>query len=238
MKTYVLNLPSCQERLADFQADYPSSLLPYEVWVAKTSEEIEIPDWWHGTPGMASNRQNFIDLFSACADGTEEFLIFEDDCVFSEDFATRFPSFLETVPADWEYLNLGPIHLQNTIYFPRAVVSGVLRPALAVCTHALLVRPSGAAKMRDALLDSCWGCKHITDQKLALLFFDSAFRGYSPVQPLCGQRGGFSTLRNCILLPEWGNAFRYINLADEVVKTPAMIAAEEAENTELIEETD
>ncbi|MDO4627829.1 MAG: hypothetical protein Q4C70_01465 [Planctomycetia bacterium] len=213
MKVYVLNLPEATQRLANITSCYPSDMPPFEVWVGKTGDEIEIPDWWKGSPRMASNRQNFIDLFDACASGTENFLILEDDCVFAENFKTKLDAFLEEVPDDWEYLNLGACHLQHNLLPPKQISENVLRPKFPVCTHAILVKPTGATKARDIIIQEGWGGRHVTDQRIALLFYADLINGYSPLRNFAGQAGGQSTLCQIVRNgDDYFNDFRYIDL--------------------------
>lgn len=217
MKHYVLNLPEDTERLAAFRAGYPECLPPCEVWPGKTAEEIVVPDWWKTSPRFASHRQNFIDMMAACIADDEDYFIFEDDCLFAETFAADYAAFMAEVPTDWDLLNFLTRHAQNGFYWPRQISEHVLRPAYGYATSAIMVTPRGAARIKEILEREPWGCAHIAERQIALLYLDPEFRVYSPVENFTGQRGGWSTLCQCERGELWFNDFRYINLDGEMV---------------------
>ncbi|MDO4584886.1 MAG: hypothetical protein Q4D62_12380 [Planctomycetia bacterium] len=194
MKIYVLNMPKHTERLAGFQSRYPSEMPEFEVVTAKTPDEIEVPTWWKSTPSMASHRHNFIQLFDHCAQGTENHLIFEDDCLFCDDFKAKFDAFLAEVPDDWEMLNLGAELDLQRIYPSVQVTQNVIRPGFSYNTHAILITPQGAAKCRDCLAAEDWPGRHIPDRRLTILYRDATFKIYAPMVNLCGQAEGDSSL--------------------------------------------
>lgn len=217
MKTYVLNLPEDTARLESFRAGYPACLPTCDVWAAKTAEEIEIPAWWQRSPRFASHRQNFIDLMTACVADDETYMIFEDDCLFSETFEDDYNAFLAEVPHDWEMLNLCVHHAQNAVFLPQQISARVLRPRYGYTTSAILVTPAGARKVKENLELPDWGCGHVTERQLALLYLDPYFRIYSPLTHFTGQRGGWSTLCQREREEFWFNRFRYIDLHGNLV---------------------
>lgn len=194
MKIYVLNLETSTDRLEAFTQAYPKCLPPFEVWRAKTPDECEIPGWWRGSPEFFSNAQNVHDVFQTCANGNEDFLFFEDDCVFASDFQEQYERFLAEVPEDWEVLNFCTNHMMTAMYPPERISENVLRPRLGFNTNALLLRPSGAAKMAKQLEKKDWTCKHIAEQMLGYLYLDPEFKVYAPARNFVGQAGCWSEL--------------------------------------------
>ncbi len=217
MKCYVLNLETSTDRLADFTACYPDFLPAFEVWRAKPPEECETPEWWKGSPEFNSNRVNMLDVLTACAESGETFYFFEDDCCFSADAAERHEAFMRQVPSCWEVLNLCANHMVSGLYSPQRILPEVLRPRLAFNTNALVLKPSGAAKLKKALEKPAWPCRHIAEQPLGYAYLAPEMRAYSPYQNYIGQRGCWSELCRRYRAERWYNFFMLKDL-DGVVK--------------------
>lgn len=216
MKVYVLNTDAAAERFERFTTDYPAGFPAFTRRRAKTPEEVTAPKWFKYPAAYYANTVNFIEMFDECAAGTDPFLIFEDDCLFRPDFVEKFEDFMAEVPADWEYINFGPGHLQQNLYPPVQISENVLRPRYTFATHAIYVTPAGAKKCSDQLKKEPWGCVHIPDHQLGLLFLDPEFKVYAPLVTLCGQRAGLSSLTKREEPEKWLMGFKYRALDGKV----------------------
>lgn len=212
-------MEECTDRLASFTQKYPASLPAFERWNAKTAEDVQVPAWWMSPARYWANALNFIEMFEECAAGTEEFLIFEDDCIFRPDFDEKFAAFMQEVPQDWQFINLGPININCAIYPPKQVSANVLRPRYFHGTHAILVRPEFAKVCVEHLRKESWGTAHVADQRLGTLFINPAFtKVYSPLVSLCGQGEFESTLTGKTYGNRWFMNFKYVDLDGKIVQ--------------------
>lgn len=226
MKSYVLNLEASTERLEAFTQSFPDFLPPFEVWRAKTPDECETPAWWLGTPEFNSNRQNVLEVLTACAESGEIFYFWEDDCVFSFDAAERFEQFMRETPDDWETLNLCANHIASSLSPPKRISENVLRPRMAFNTNALILKPSGAAKMKRTLEAPDWPCRHVAEQPLGYLYLDPDFHAYAPFQNFIGQRGCWSELCRRFRGERWYNWFSFENQNGEILSAPGRYESE------------
>ncbi len=228
MKVFCLNMAADTERLESFTKNYPESLPKFERWDAKTADDVQIPSWWRTPARYWANALNFIEMFEACANGTEDFLIFEDDCIFRPDFNERFDLFLAEVPQDWQYLNLGPVNCQGAIYTPKLISENVLRPRYFNGTHAIMIRPEFAKVCADHLRREHWGTAHVCDQWLGTLFINPDFaKVYSPLVSLCGQGEFVSTLTGKTYADRWFMNYRYLDLSGNLQSAKDPYVSEE-----------
>lgn len=232
MKAYVLTMPNRTDRLSNFASQYPSSLPTCQTWVGKTASEVTAPDWWRGGEGALSRFRNLQEVLQACVSDNDNYLLFEDDCIFADDFGARYDEFLAEVPTDWDLLNFGCYQVDTLLYPPVQVAPHVLRPKFGMKLHALQITPAGAAKILAKLAESPWGCKHISSQQIARLYLDPTFVVYCPIANFVGQAAGWSDIANRDEPERWFNDFEYINLDGERAKTPTLIALEAARAVE------
>ena len=219
MKAYVLNLPEATDRLEAFTKNYPQSLPPFERWDMKTAEEVEVPYWWRTPARFWSNAQNFIDMFESCAAGDEPCMLFEDDCIFRPDFDEKYAAFMKEVPEDWEYITLGAFHRQKPLYPPFQVSENVLRPRYFFGTHAIMVKPAFAKKCAEHLKREHWGCRHVPDQHIGLMFINpDAVKVYCPLVSLCGQGAFKSHLTGRECTERWFMNFKYLDMDKKLVQ--------------------
>lgn len=220
MLTYVLNLKTSTERLKSFREVYPTSLPACKVWVAKPPEECSPPEWWRGTGPFWSHVENFKAVLAECIERDEDLLFFEDDCIFAEDFQEQFVRFMAEVPKDWEVLNLCTNNTASAIRPAVRLSEHVIKPQLGFNTNAMLIRPSGAAKMKAQLEKDSWPCKHIAEQILGYLYSDPDFKGYAPFQNFIGQADCWSELCRRTRGERWYNRFFYIDLDGRMKQAP------------------
>lgn len=219
MKSFVLNLETAKERLDIFQKEFPASLEKPTVWRAKPPEECSIPEWWRGSPEFWSNTENIQDILAFTKDQQENILLFEDDCIFSSDFETRWNTFINEVPDDYDLINLCALHMCSVPYPPVQVSPNVLRAKLGFNTNALIITPSGAAKMLNQIQKPNWRCRHICEQQLGYLYRDPSFTVYAPLQNFIGQRACYSSLCKRERGERWYNNFVYKDLDGKLHQT-------------------
>ena len=208
MKAYVINREIDTDRLASFTANYPSCLPECTVWVAKTGSDVDTPDWWQSSPNRWSLVQNFIDILSE--DNDEDIIIFEDDCIFVDDFETKYNEFMAAVPDDWDMIYLGA---QHTVP-PIKISDTVLKLTGSICGHAIIYRNSIKTQLADYFSAPNWGCIHMSDQRRAETVASGMFKAYSPITSLCGQSAGASTLINKYRGERWYSDYTYGVLDD------------------------
>ena len=226
MNTFVLNLKTSQKRLADFLAGFPSCLPCPEVWDAKPPENCTMPDWWKGTPAFWSHTENFCDVLKFTEQQKENTLFFEDDCIFADDFQTRWETFIHEAPDDFDTLNLCTYHVFSGITSPRQISPEVLRVACGFNTNAMLITPTGATKILQQLQKPNWPCKHICEQQLGYLYRDPEFIAYAPMQNFIGQRACYSELCKKDRTERWYNRFVYMGLDGKRHRTQGLYEKE------------
>lgn len=225
MRTYVLNLKTSTDRLTAFTLAYPSNLPDFQVWEAKPPEKCTSPEWWRGSGPFWSHTENFKEVLVFCEERNEEILFFEDDCVFASDFKERYDEFLAEAPDDWEVLNLCANNTASTLRPAKRLSENVIKPALGFNTNAMLIRPSGAAKMKAQLEKEKWPCRHIAEQILGYLYSDPDFKGYAPFQNFIGQAACWSELCERNRAERWYNRYFYIDLDGTMKLAPGKYEA-------------
>lgn len=74
------------------------------------------PANWKHTAGAYGCLLSHIAVVQEARDlGHESVLIFEDDAVFDPELQTKFPSFMEQVPSDWDMLYFGALHKDQPV---------------------------------------------------------------------------------------------------------------------------
>ncbi len=212
MNTFVLNLKTSQERLRDFYAGFPGCLEKPQVWEAKPPQSCTMPDWWRGTEAFWSHTENFCDVLKFTEQQQENTLFFEDDCVFADDFQTRWETFFHELPDDYDALNLCTYHVFSGISSPQQITPNALRIVCGFNTNAMVLTPAGASKMLRHLEKPAWPCKHICEQQLGYLYEDPNFIAYAPMQNFVGQRACYSELCKRDRPERWYNRFTYLGL--------------------------
>ena len=77
--------------------------------------------------------------------------IFEDDVVAHEDFATLFPRYWATVPADYEVIWLGHLPIYGSVACENAFTNRLLHEDFVWCTHAMIISKAGAERLASAM---------------------------------------------------------------------------------------
>ena len=205
MKVYVINIKERTDRLEQFKKNYPKCLPKPIVWNAKTGADVTAPDWWKSSANRWALVQNFIDILSE--DNNEDVLIFEDDCIFTDNFKSKYDTFMKAVPDDWDMIYLGAQHYSP----PRRISENVLKLDGSVCGHAIIYRNRIKQELIDYYNEPSWGCRHYPDLRRAMAMHSGKFICYSPIKSICGQSAGYSELSEFNRAERWYDRFTYID---------------------------
>lgn len=187
-RAVVINLESRPDRLNAFSRGAAEHGVDFDVW--KAQEEPL------GAIGCHASHRAILEALRDSRD--ESWAIFEDDCLFVDDFEERFHQFFNTVPIGWDALWLGGAHQEQPLRLGGGVslISNVrLSHAYVVSFRAvdslLSVRPQGMPGMDH--VDAIWS-RTLSGRKLT----------YSPELWLCGQSAGYSDITKTNLKERWG----------------------------------
>ena len=148
----------------------------------------------------------------ALMDGVDNYLVFEDDACFSEDFVERLPAVMAEVNAlkdGWDMLYLGGQHLYKETAPPwrYASTDNLLRCNNVNRTHALAINARFMVKYSQHIIHApdYIGAKddlHI-DHQIGNLHRHAVTLAAHPW--LCGQAGGPSNVNGQVKPEEWWN---------------------------------
>jgi hypothetical protein len=91
--------------------------------------------------------------------GHESVLIFEDDAVLDPEFETKFASFMEQAPSDWDMLYFGALHTDEPVKVRGNVSPNVFRISKANSTFAYALKHT----VFDAFLELNARAEHVLD---------------------------------------------------------------------------
>tara|TARA_R110002049_G_scaffold288423_1_gene470903 strand:+ start:79254 stop:80519 length:1266 start_codon:yes stop_codon:yes gene_type:complete len=199
-RAVVINLDRDANRLQRFYQALPDEW-PFpkpKRFSAIDGSRVPSPPWWvAGDAAWGCFRSHQCVIEQAINDGVESLLVLEDDAFCHEDFGSRFDSFVDELPADWQWVYLGGQHIQRERGLPIQVSEHVYRPFNAHRAHAYAIR--GLSTMRTIashLHDrDAWGEKHHIDHRFGEMHakFDGSL--YCPDRWLIGQEAGFSNIK-------------------------------------------
>lgn len=94
---------------------------------------VQLPANWKHTAGAYGCLLSHLSVVQQARElGHDSVLIFEDDAVLDPEFETKFNSFMEQVPSDWDMLYVGALHTDE----PERVRDSVFRISKANSTFA------------------------------------------------------------------------------------------------------
>ncbi len=194
-KSFVINLVFKTERLAKFQSSVPSCLAPVEVWRAIHGDTVQHPDWWTAGRGAWGCYRSHLQILEKCYnEGTESYLVFEDDAVFRDGFEQEYSRFIANLPDDWEMAYLGGQLLHEIAHPPKQVNEHCYLPYNVNRTHAFAVHKRGYHKLYRHLSTVPFvNCEHI-DHHLGRLHESARIKVYCPAKWLVGQDAGPSNI--------------------------------------------
>lgn len=188
-----MNLDRRPDRLERFRARFPAS------WPFQTPERVQAldglkvppPDDWPQQPGAWGCLRTHLQLWERALNNNESIFIFEDDCVFSEDFAARVGPFFAHLPADWQMVYLGGLHRAPKSHPPVKVNDHVHLGRAITTTYAYGIHRDFLPTLYKAALGMP---PHHIDQTLARLMAANTWRVYCPVPWLVGMDEGRSDI--------------------------------------------
>ena len=141
-KVFVVNLDCRPDRWKRFQERATAAgVTGYERYRAIEGDKCHHPQWWRAGNGAWGCLMTHLRIAQdASLDGLKSYLVFEDDVVFSDDFAKRVPEIMEALKdSDWDQLYLGGQHLYVESSPPWPYRDGVVRAMNINRTHAYAV---------------------------------------------------------------------------------------------------
>lgn len=140
----VLNLDICPERWEDFnRRAAQAGVIGFERVRAIEGDKCPHPHWWTAGNGAWGCMMSHLRLAQDCLlDGLENYVVFEDDACFSEDFSERLPKLMAEIKAldgNWDMLYLGGQHLYRETSPPWHFRDGIVRCNNVNRTHAFAV---------------------------------------------------------------------------------------------------
>ena len=119
--------------------------------------KINIPSTWSYTAGAYGCLQSHLEVLrEAREQGWPNILIFEDDCVFDQEFNQKFADYIEQVPSDWDTLLLGGGHHEK----PNKISDHLVKATGTYFTHAYALNQG----IYDALIGLCEQGLRVVDQ--------------------------------------------------------------------------
>lgn len=152
-----INLDRRADRWQRMQAEFArQGIDDVRRFSACDGNALVLPSHWKHTAGAYGCLRSHVQVVQAArALGHESVLIFEDDAVFDPDFTSKFASFIDAVPSDWEMLYFGALHKDE----PIKVSDHVYRITKANSTYAYALKRS----VFDAFLESNARAEHVLD---------------------------------------------------------------------------
>jgi GR25 family glycosyltransferase involved in LPS biosynthesis len=211
-KAFVINLDSRPERYAEFCARAKAAGVTGIQRVRGVDGDKAPPAaWWRATPGSWGCVMSHLRIAQdAIMDGLENYLVFEDDAVFSPDFAERVALIAQdvtTLEGNWDMLYLGGQHLykETSPPWPYNGSRHLLRCNNVNRTHAIAVNKQFMQVFVQQLtnatdyMNSSTGM-HI-DHQLGIIHRKFVTLAVNPW--LCGQGGGLSNISGKVEPEQW-----------------------------------
>ncbi len=98
---------------------------------------MNIPDTWPYSAGHYGCLQSHLAVIrEAQRDKTPTILIFEDDCIFDDEFNQKFSHYMRQLPGDWDMLLFGGTHFEE----PIKVFDNIAKAKMTYLTHAYVLK--------------------------------------------------------------------------------------------------
>lgn len=141
-RVFVMNLDCCPERWDNFEeVAAKAGISGYQRFRAIHGDTCQHPAWWRAGNGAWGCLMSHLRIAQdAMMDGLENYLVLEDDVVFSSDFKKRFPKVMKTLEGEeWDQFYLGGQHLYVETSPPWPWREGIVRCRNVNRTHAFAV---------------------------------------------------------------------------------------------------
>ena len=154
-----------------------------------------VPDWWQSPPRRWALVQAIRTALQTALDAGEDCEIFEDDCIFVDDFVKKREDFLKVVPDDWDMAYLGGQLLAVEYYPPQLINDQVFLAKNVHRNHAWICRNRSIQRLINWLDEPKWFNRHTCDWRIGYLQMRPDFHVYIPKDGwLCGQGENHSQL--------------------------------------------
>lgn len=202
-KSYCVNLFRKEDRWDKFCTDYPLSSLP-ERYQAIDKLNVQAPNWFlkssNGNPtsGAWGCYRSHLRILEDCLNdpSCENVCIFEDDAIFSEDFAERLPLAIKKLPDDWDMFYLGGNLLKRRLYPPEKINKHIWRVFNVNGTFAYAVNRKFMQTLYNHLLSREWRPGHHIDHHYGVIHENKKHKIYVPRPWLCGHGAMGSEIGN------------------------------------------
>lgn len=152
---FVLNLDIRSDRWREFQERAEKAgVTGFTRYRAIEGDRCPPPAWWRAGNGAWGCLMSHLRVAQdAMLDGLESYVVFEDDAVFSDDFAERLSDTMERLKkTKWHQLYLGGQHLWVEAGPPWPHCEGVVRCRNVNRTHAFAVHRRFMAKFSQHII--------------------------------------------------------------------------------------
>lgn len=154
-RAYVINLDNRPDRWVAFQERAAAAgITGFERVRAIEGDKCPHPAWWRAGNGAWGCLMSHLRIAQdALLDDLPSYVVFEDDAVFSEDFADRLPSTMRRLDGvEWDMLYLGGQHLWVESGPPWPFCRGVVRCRNVNRTHAFAVSDRFMAQFQQHIM--------------------------------------------------------------------------------------
>lgn len=192
-RVHLINLKRRPDRLEKFWSRLPRSW-PFaqpELVYGLDGDKIPKPSWYTQQAGAWGCLRTHLQLYEDALNDGHSIFIFEDDCVFANDFDARIGAFTAHVPSDWDMVYLGGLHRSPVQHAPVRLNDQVCLGRAITTTYAYGISARFLKTLYPLLLEAE---QHHIDQMLARLMSAHEWRVYCPVPWLVGMDAGPSDI--------------------------------------------
>lgn len=193
---FVINLSIRADRLNNFMNSLPACFNGKVMrWEAVHGDSCRNPSWWNAGAGAWGCYRSHISLLEYCmSKKIPNYMVFEDDAVFVNDFESKYNNFIEALPWDWGMFYLGGqlIHADN--FQPEVISDFILRPYNVNRTHCFAVNSSGYSYLYEFLTRRFENPHWHIDHHLGRLHEQRMLNVYCPNEWLVGQGASSSNI--------------------------------------------
>jgi len=213
-RVYVINMNGSEDRMRGFlQRAAEAGITGFSRYPAVNGNICKPPAWWrvhHGAWGCLMSHLRIVqDVMMA---GCKNYLVFEDDAVFSDDFAERLPQLVEEVnniKGGWDMFYLGGQHLTHK-GTPFEVSDTMFKCVNVNRTHAMAVNSRFFLKFSQHIIHAPdyieeAAKKHNMHVDHQLGQIHPYIKVFAPQRWLCGQAAGASQIENKTNEELWWN---------------------------------
>jgi len=192
---FVINLDERPERLQGFLERANRAGISASRWKAVSGEIVPCPSNWKAGNGAWGCYRSHMQIVEHClSNRIGSCLIFEDDAVFSEEFADQTVRFFEGLPDDWHQAYLGGQLLHTKSRPPLRINDAVLRPFNVNRTHCYALSRRGMVEFYKHCSKLPFRPREHIDHHLGRWHEDARTKVYCPEKWIVGQHGSPSSV--------------------------------------------